>query len=484
MPSSKLPSSVINAGRSLTPRTSEQLEATYHRSVQSAQNYTHVPLKGLDEAYRRTSSSSGNMNTPGDGGTIVRDGGAVTILAPDLEHGSNFWPDPQLASLRLLPERTRAPAAGWATGFGGDIGIWHESDTNISGSFSAEVTRSIPIGPALMDVLPVDIRADLGGPSDDQPLITRISPESLATINPTSAGDALSRRTIQCGGDDFFQSSGSTIIRRRFDLLEVTWEDDSRPPETFIIDSILTDTTVSVLRLNGATPDLGATSTSVRIRILQPILGAGGNLDTWLPNFRRFFYVVPPARTSDGDVDLVTGPAFFGASESNPSHVLTWGHTTGHAEEFAHRGSLSSNGDIHTFGRCTVAKFRLAPAEWTVGTSSDTVELSMANHSHDIIIESTLDGPYAIPVTLIDHDPARGDILSITVVMKTGVGSNGAVSIDWPTDFIFSGSDGVIPTFAESDIVIKYEFLYHSSGDLTGWLATRTDYSECISCRG
>lgn len=293
---------------------------------------------GLNERYRRSTTQpagfvTGDYDTPGDGATITRDGRAVAIQAPSaaLAFGTT-WPDPQLAHFRT-PVTGGYAITTYATDRGGDIGFYNESSI-FTHSLTFEAIQSHRAGPMILDAWP---RVAL---VDDAALATFINPTGNATLNPDAGSGATDRRTIEAAAGQYFRKSGVTALRSEVDLIEVTFDGGTGRSETYVVDSIVSDTRVSVKTMWGENADFGngVTTSNVRLRFLQVGMSLGGNsLDDG--TVRRFFLVTRPTGiTTDpaGNVEnLHSAPMFAASVDAGPDTggllavAMAWGNATG-----------------------------------------------------------------------------------------------------------------------------------------------------------
>lgn len=306
-----------------------------------------VAASGLNERYRRATTQpvgfvTGNFNSAGAGAVINRDGRAVEIQADtDMLIQNTTWKDGNHALLKLGVENARSSGGNPITSnTGGDFGIWHESEWKAQNGASdaGMFTRITSAGPALVDVVPYDMRA---ATFDGDTLLTSINAASAtATLNPDSINSTASRSTVQCGPGQYFSLSAPTrtAIRLGIDLLEIT--DSGGRVRTFIIDALLSSTRVRVIGPAGTTagPFAAAAEAGCTIRILQRVVNIGGHLgDNTTIFWQRPLWVIPPAilTTVVGNED-VPPCAFFGSqtgsvidatADAVRARALEWGST-------------------------------------------------------------------------------------------------------------------------------------------------------------
>lgn len=319
---------------------------------------------GLNERYRRATTqpagfSTGQYNSPGDGAIIIRDGKAVEIKTAVIDLTTDLYPDPQLAAFRVSPNiGSRSVLSAYSSTKGGDIGFYHESESVLQ-SFTVEAIRDTVTGPALLEVIPRDIRAATAG---GDAVLTFINPLANATLNPDSLGTSTGRATIQCAAGQYFRTGGNTAVRLDIDLIEVTYS--GRTPETYKIEQFTSDTRILVRRLNGKNTNIfpaAATTCTIRWLAVATLVGGSGqsNLNVGIYGGRRFM-VFQPAPLTNGSFahqNYPLAPGFF-AAFSDPitrfqaATALAWGHAdpTSSALRPVETGQLNGDGTIFATG--------------------------------------------------------------------------------------------------------------------------------------
>lgn len=287
---------------------------------------------GLDDRYRRSTTQpagfiTANYNVAGGGRIINRDGGALEVQAPNIDLTANQFPDAQMAMYRAVSSLSRTLGAYSSTG-GGDVGFIHESE-NIKFSTSVEAIRQIWSGPGFMEVAPRDHRlSTISGHA----VLTFINPTATGLLNPDSINDSNNRRTIQAAAGQYFRTGGNTGMRPLIDLIEVTYS--GRAPETYLLESIQTDTRIRVLGMNRNQTNLfPATATAATIRWIQTVFFVGGSGQTsfggsW--GSSKFYFAQPAALTdSPASENWPTPPSFYAALNTNANDngytALGWG---------------------------------------------------------------------------------------------------------------------------------------------------------------
>jgi hypothetical protein len=461
-----------------------------------------LALTGLDGRYRLASTSAPALavDTPGNGGFIVRDGGAVEFRGPTYlldtvgTVGVDKYPDPIFAMMRL---KRVSPVSGTTYDLtrGGDVGIVQESPYHNT-SDANEVASGHVTGPLLLDMIPRQVIANsIGGGNS----FTRINPAAVATANPDALTDSTSRRTLQVGGSDFVKDGSNRTGLRRSDLIEVTNNATGQVVGTYRVDSILSTTRVTVKALTGANPPIGPSgaSASVRLRWLQPTVSIGGTHRAATDNqgTPHFFVAAPGALHSAYDANAIVPYAAFmsalsrrdlGITNQFVLQAMAWGG-------FDLDGTLSYKGFLYGDGGIVTAggKQRLSMNStvvqtFTVANGGGSVSWDPLTGGHVIIRPTTNWTTNPSPITFaIDttkgYIAEPGDKFRLDIIIPSGTP---AVSMTWPGTFVFSDSDGVLPlnvgAIVSETVVVSYQFTYITFSTPfvgTAWLATRTDYS-------
>lgn len=453
---------------------------------------------GLDGRYRHTTTDPGTgpaLNTPGAGGTITRDGPAVTMSLPTYNlgvggigaFGGTRYPDSLMASFRL---RRAAPVVGtaWDPTLGGDVGLMQESPFHTT-SDANEVAFSHVTAPLVLDVIPRDIRAStLGGNA----VLTRISTTALATLNPTAGSDATSRRTIEVGAGDFVRDGSSRTALRSTDFIEVTDNATGLVIGTYKVDTITAVNRFTVKAVTGDNPSLGPSGATgvVRLRWLQPTLCLGGRQnEAGAGGSTNFMVIAPGILHSAWDTNYVPVSAAFlsalndrSTSASNISLYtsMAWGGF-GTDGAFSLKGRLYGDGGFECLGG---RQTRNLPSrrftQFNIPDGGGAAALNPFSFGSATIATVAALLTTSVAVFSIDttggYSPVGGD--EITIYVKITTGTTGDFSITWPGNFIFSGDDGVVPLHNTTgqEMVIRFDFMYMDTGVTVGWYARRTDY--------
>lgn len=470
-------------------------------------------LSGLDDKYRRaTTPSFGTPDTPGSGRSIDVDGEAVRLYGQFRPNGTQF-PDPNGALLNLsqVPflqtEISESPGA-WGDGSGGWTGIWYDSPFRQTGDLQHfnKVSRS---GPFLVDV---NLNWFGGATASGANVLTKISPANTsAVLNPGNTGGNY----VQAGTGDYFRLAAGTpqtAIRLYLDMVKVKFADDT--VETYVITSIINDTTVAVTRITGGqdVPNWTADTAVQGIWLIQPnIVMGGSDLTTYSfghPNnpmlCRPFILGWAPQVTDDvHNVEttslppLVISPAPYsilgfeskgsalemgypGEGASGAVVVGMYLGGTGAIQCNAGRqifNVVSRNHGIYNVTGTGPVTFQIAPHDSTVTgpntsqTPHNTLRIDglTSPDTLDLTISLDLDNPKYIGHTGITPEHGRlGDEL-VLIVERTGT-ATGTLTVTWPGSFTFSGNDDQLP--ATGTFRVLYDLYYDGSR----WLARRTDY--------
>lgn len=466
-------------------------------------NINSLARTGLDGRYRLSTTDPGTspaLDTPGNGGTITRDGPALTMLSPNNNLGAGGiglitgtrYPDPILASYRIA---RASPTNGttWDPSRGGDHGLVQESPYHTYGDAN-EVAAQHVTGPLVLDMIPRDVRASTLGTSD--PVLTRISTTGVGSVNPTAGSDATSRRTIELAAGDFTRDGSNRTGLRKTDLIEVINNATGLVVGTFRVDSILSDTRLTLKALSGANPEIGAsgTATAARFRWLQPTISIGGQYrdgsgDVYGPP--ALLVAQPGFLTSDWESNKVGVAALFLSAASSRAlgdgfadhyTALAWGG-------FADSGFWTMNGRLYGDGGmfCAGGRQELVLVNRSSSNATFSVTDGGRTCSHNPLLAGaaeittaalTIASPVVYTLdTSTGYVPADGDELHVTFYIAPS--TVGPFSVTWPGTFKFSGNDGVLPTTNPSTTtakIIHFEFVYKTIGLTTGWYGKRWDF--------
>lgn len=444
-------------------------------------------LKGLDEAYRRStgiSSTSPTPDTPGSGRLITRDGLAVEVQPVVGDWTASRQPDPYLAMFiaghRSIGYTSHTPA------YGGDIGFVAFSSQRFAYNDAGELTTSdFPLsGYCVFN--PREVGSSVSG----QTAYTSIkSTSNNAVLNSLSGG----ADRIKLNSPYYFRSGGNTAIQLGRDLLVVTFVDSTQ--QAYRIWDFVADDEVEVRTLGGASPSFSA-DTTVTVEWVQMLFAMGGAEDiNGAQDSRRipaFGYWAPPPLSAASlenppDTLLHMPPEFISAS---PGSSYDGGTLSGYAVQFGfhdratglpqYSGYITGGGTFSfTWGEQRGSFLRryvfipaapgstdlyINPYKRYDGTATQNGETYQFLDVHFV-------GPISVAATL-----------NITSVVETTggefvmmmVNDNGAdATVNWSSDFVFSGNDADPPLLPGQ--VVKYVG-HCSSTSPARWYMTRTDY--------
>jgi|SRR5688572_13704979 len=350
-----------------------------------------LAASGLNERYRRATLQpagfvTGDFNQAGAGAVIFRDGQAVTIVGEDFLLTNTSWPDPNHALLKLRQEDDRsADFNGQSGNLAGEYGIWHESEwkANVNAGDPGMAWRSNSSGPALIEVIPYDMRA---ATFDGDNLLTYIDATSAtATINPDSGSGSTARRTIECGAGQHFALSTPTrtAIRLGLDLIEVT--NSSGDVRTFLITELLSTTRIGVILPSGNSPLFSTTAEpGCTIRLLQVMVGIGGGLGRdSASSFVRPIIAIPPAILTDAVANESTAPcSFFGAqtgsvvdatAHARRARALEFGSTASPDAGGTVDGTLTARGWLNGDGGAMLVRLNVNSGQALITDSGNII---------------------------------------------------------------------------------------------------------------
>jgi hypothetical protein len=440
-----------------------------------------ITRRGLDGVYRlKTGTSSGTVDTPGAGAIIQRDGLAPEVVAPEATYAplpadDTLYPDPYLA--------------GWRSSIGGtEVGAL-DPDKSGSIGFLAITTEKQATStneqtrPGRQYAGMVVVREkDVGG----------LTPYSQSVRIPAgcSATTVSSALSVDIASPNYFAVSGETSIRFGLDFLELTFLSGEK--QVFIIDSLASDTRVTLLPLGATAGGSSVTfpsSTTVTLRWIQFISSIGGPNYEHVSSgakFGNFVVSTPPYLGLDQEAGgpEVIPPIFaagtiydtYAGTDLGNIKALTWGGFN-EVGEFVHRGHLRGDGGIVSEYGWIEGNFRKSHAYKAVtGTPTDTYdwEFGGANDNSNgscLYLYFSAAGDQDLTLTL-DGTPELGQEIAIII----RVGGSGVKTITWPTNFLFSGTDGDITGVTGDLIKFTGIFSYTPGSPSQRFYLTRTDY--------
>ena len=450
---------------------------------------------GLDGRYRLSTVDPGAtpaVDTPGNGGTIVRDGTALAVAFPayDLTNfgtvGSSRYPDALLASWRLR-RVSNVVGTVFDKRFGGDYGIVQESPYH-NFADAAEVAFNHVTNAIVLEAVPRSITASTIAA---HPVSSRINAAAAGAVNPTAGTDATSRRTLQVASGDYIRNtSNGRVAVRPTDLIEVTDVATGLVTGTFRLDAILSDTTFTVKTVTGALPLLGPSgaSAAVRLRWLQTVVSVGGQhrSGAGVTHGVPSLYVAQPSVLTDSpSSETIDLAAIFLSSLATRNvggyaaqyAALTWGGFDATTGNPVHNGTLQGDGGMLTLGgRQSMHLLSRRGTNYPYGNGGGTISPDPQVDGSTYLVKAsgvTTAAPLTFAFsTASGWAAAEGDEFQMEFVIPNG--SVGPITITWPGDFVFAALDGVLPSSNSSGASyrIHYVFRYRDSV----WVAERNDY--------
>lgn len=454
-------------------------------------------LKGLDDIYRRSSTSSGgNPDTAGDGATVLRDGKAFTINLPNTgSHTTTRAEDAWNAAFVVSP--TNFDKTGDDKVSGGDFGMVAFSGFRETADAN-ELSSGNSISGVVGTFIPRDIQAStLSGNA----VRTRIGKGAAATLNPTGGGDSsLCRLT----GDDFFATASNTTALRRQDVLLVTFADGTQ--QAYRIGWVNGGAEKDApLFSMGREPAVFATDTLVTVQWFSALFEAGSY--PWETGDNESFgmgYYAPMRLQEGGSASNDgRGPRFFGRSfylptdpAIGPDAVMQFGYTNNNADEFLALSVLADGSIIsieqgtgqYTSRNTGYLRHALAHRmlEGSGGDADETFRVDPANASHDGTAGDNGAGYSAIAFSPggAPDAPITVTVVTDTTHLQPGMefefiynhASGLDVTFAWDPEFRFSDpSDaqlGPLNGSGGSGAVIRWKGIYYNSQ----WLMERVDY--------
>lgn len=454
---------------------------------------------GLDARYRLSTADNPTtpvLNTPGNGGFILRDGPAVQLIGPSYNlalAGTALAPyaDPYLAMLRLHPETEFTATTTLNPQRGGDVGLMQLSPYR-STSDSNEHSSYHVAGPLVFEATYRDIRATT---LDGYPVLTKINSTLAATLNPDAGTTTTARRTLAVNAADFlYDGSTRTAIRPGIDMLEVTLTSTGALLGAFRIESLLSNSRLLLEAPTGMDIPVGnsGASDAVTVRWIQPTLMVGGRNNAGVGILPHLFVAQPSGVVSSWDSNKCVLPAAFlsaygsyqrGSSTESLTlqafRALGWGsfNQNGNVD---YRGYLLGDGGITTSGGRQ--SFQLIQRNsYQVSTTGGTSIIWILG-LFGSFIEVQSSGPawsgataFSFSISTAAYEPKAGDSFELCIHIPAG--STGPITMNWgATPLVFSTGDEVLPTdnLTGSTVTVYYHFVYSQA--LAKWIATRTDY--------
>lgn len=445
-----------------------------------------LALAGLNERYSRSSndpSGTPTLNQDGDGHLIYRTGPAVTLQASGNQR--NFAlppPDPYWAHYMITAGTTARSSnyLGSYDGGSGYVGVLQQKLT-IS-AIENMGTQNMTVA-SRMDVIQRDVTGTAIGTGVVKTKVNTADAVGTA-INPDAGATDDDRRTIRLATGDYFweSSTGSDLseVAVGQDMIEMTLA--TGEVYTYVITTLFggphpssavpaEDQRRALVRdLTGGLPSFpsGVATTGMTFRFVKTkhFQGVGAQalrdkVDVQAdPVLLGYHYVaVTPPLTSD--------PGITGSNEHNVGamEVYAPGRTRGHDflryTPYALRwGGHDAQDHVNTWGGalrgdgamvCTQINRRVrnvtvsttSSVTWHPSLEGSVLDLFLTHASGNITVTIALDADYLNDV--------MGDGDELTVVIHNsddapqpgGAGGTATATFVWPTEFKFSGTDGV-----------------------------------------
>lgn len=429
---------------------------------------------GLNERYRRqTVGVTGNLDTPGDGATIVRDGIAPTVAVVD---STAIFADPVGAGWKVdtpFDDGGTFPL-GQTTG----VGFVHYASDRTSNE-SQEHGAAVSAG-SFASLWPHNHVGDFAGTPK-----TQINPTRAAALNPGSAGGDI----VELHASDFFYNgSNQSAVNTGYDLLEITR--NSGAVEVYCI--VLLDTgdarRCTVRDLANNTPafpaDEAVTVRWITTKFWQgPSLGIKDSQITaapYVPLLGSLMHFAPPRNTTVSPL-LESFPIFSAHQRSTDAVALAFGGHEADATSGApgfllnlvaqnRVGYLKGDGGIRTSGLSDLGATAWKNQGMTVSvTGSQQWDLDV-KPCLDIYVTVTaqtltLTLPATVPSTV-------GTMCKVIVRLAPGVGT---FTLLWPSggaaEFYFSSAGDKTPTQGAGSVTV-----YDGVAVATDYYMTKTSF--------
>lgn len=426
---------------------------------------------GLDERYRRKSGAvTGNLDTPGDGAVITRDGRAPTSEATTADQDyANDFKDPFWAQWK-----SQIPGAISSYAFDG-------REDGGSGFVSLVSRRSIDTAndrtrPALSVAAfwtlleRMNNQSTLGGANTR----TRIDPANTTNtkLNPDAGVTDADRSTIELGTGDFFYNVGlKSEVATGVDVLKITYP-GGKPDEVYVITEIdpggLGNNKRCILRTPaGGLPNFpsGVTTTGVSFQLLKTLFNQGGGAGTWQANLGstqsvlldQFMVAQPPPVTDSPALEAIDYPPVFfaaGRSETEAGNAqgftaLGWGGYNPDLWRYEPLGALRGDGSIQTTGRSIFGLYTTTRQTMAVTvTGSQQWDIDIKPRLEITVVVNALTLTLTVPGAWV---PESGDRIEVLVFLAAGVNT---FTLVWPSggnvEFVFSSTGDKQPTQSPS----------------------------------
>ncbi len=452
---------------------------------------------GLDERYRRKSGAVvANLDTPGDGAVITRDGQAPTSEATTaVQDYANDFKDPFWAQWKArIPGAISSYAFdGREDGGSGFVSLVNRRNVNTAN----DRTRPALSVAAFWTLLErMNNQTTLGGSNTR----TRIDPANTTgtSLNPDAGVTDAARSTIELGTSDFFYNVGlKSEVATGYDVLKVTYP-GGKPDEVYVITEIdpggLGNARRCIVRTPaGGLPNFpsGVATTGVSFQLLKTLFNQGGGAGIWQANLGSpqtvlldQFTVAQPAPVTDNPAGEAVDypPAFFAAGRSLAEAgniqgftALAWGGYNPVLWRNDPLGGLRGDGSIETAGRNILGLTSDRTQIMTVsGTGSQQWDIDLKPRLAINVTVDALTLTMTLPAGTV-YTPVEGDQVEVIVNLGGGVST---FTLLWPsggtTEFFFSSAGDKTPTQAVNSRT-RYTGSFTEIGT-NGYLMTKTSY--------
>jgi hypothetical protein len=462
-----------------------------HMDAELWKNFSH----GLNEKYRksthRVGGTTSDLNVPGSGAVIYRDGKALTIISAtkDWEGAPASTDDPMRAGITLSDVDTpwgNYPASSYDASQSGNVGI-------VSYQTRKTVEGTPERGPygrdaaTLLVVNPVDMTANN---ASGDPYFTYTRGRIPATLNPDGTG----ADRLHIDSPYYFRTGGNTGLALCHDIALVTRTIGSETVSMpYLIYSIVDDNTITLVPLGSDFKDDPASfpantiATFTWLQVCEVVAGANGGTG-WHPgqtagDYWSRFMSYSHTRSRAGSAAngrRWRGMSLYGGGPSNKKEeaILVGYHSPASGvPSTAYR--LSTRGAAQHYEGFVHAVHVHRPRRVDLnGTSSTTIDVNPLTGAGLVSIVCVNGGTKTITFqeTSVDnHEVGPGMVFYFTIYADSS-----DITLVTPSNWLFSNNDKVLPS-QESGRAYKFEVLYaFESYGGGGWKAyvTRTDYED------
>jgi hypothetical protein len=479
-----------------------------------------LAYSGLDDRYRRSTTGAGNLDTPGDGAIITRDGQAPTVEAT-ADFGIYFYPnvtaDPYTA--HFMTRAGPGPQSDTnhrvnTDGGTGYVGILQQRLCN------SPVMRLNALAYTQASRLDVIERSFTGPTIGSGNVRTRVTPGNTvgASLNPLAGSGFNDRRAIHLATNDYFWEAASgnktSEVALGRDMIEITYPSGDKIVCVITEFPNAGDSRLAYLEnLTGgglSFPDGGggAPITGVSFRFIKTKYWQGcgnqqytdfesGYLITESIKLGQFYHAITPFVTDEatpwqvediGDAEFFARAQTIGqsgvANLTEKPYALKWGgyDPENYIQEV--RGGLRGDGAVEASQyniQTRIAAVSAAGAwdlTWHPSLEGSRLIIRMFHAAGTAAITLSLDTDYLTNVA------AEGDEIEVVLINTGFAAAPGPsaytgpdYSIIWPAEFQFSGDDGqpIIYNFNGQVTAQKFKGTFDSAA-FGKFLMTKTTY--------